>query len=165
MGGRRGETTRAARSNWRDPGSSCPLARTDWLMTVPSLVLGIAGGTGAGKTTIARRITEGVDAVAVVPLDNYYRERSGVPLEERREINYDHPDAFDWPLVREQLSALCEGRPVEMPQYDFTVHDRTGETVHVEPGEVIVVEGILALYDRFKREAEELSSVPWDWPE
>jgi uridine kinase len=116
-------------------------------MAVPSLVLGIGGGTGAGKTTIARRITEGVESVSVVPLDNYYRERSGVPVEERRGINYDHPDAFDWPLVREQLSALCEGRPIEMPQYDFTVHNRTDETVRVEPGEVVVVEGILALHD------------------
>ena len=116
-------------------------------MTVPSLVMGIGGGTGAGKTTIARRITDGVDSVSVVPLDNYYRDRSGVPLEERRQINYDHPDAFDWELVREQLSALCEGRAVEMPQYDFTVHDRTGETVRVDPGEVVIVEGILALYD------------------
>ncbi|MEF8790249.1 MAG: uridine kinase [Haloarculaceae archaeon] len=116
-------------------------------MTVPSLVMGIGGGTGAGKTTVARRITEGVESVSVVPLDNYYRERSGVPFEERREINYDHPDAFDWPLVREQLSALCEGRAVEMPQYDFAEHDRTERTVRVEPREVVVLEGILALYD------------------
>ncbi|MEF8842970.1 MAG: uridine kinase [Haloarculaceae archaeon] len=116
-------------------------------MAVPSLVVAIGGGTGAGKTTIARRITGGVDSVSVVPLDNYYRWRSDLPLEERRETNYDHPDAFDWPLVREQLSALCGGRTIEMPQYDFTVHDRTGETVAVEPGEVVVVEGILALYD------------------
>ena len=116
-------------------------------MAVPSLVMGIGGGTGAGKTTIARQVTEGVESVSVVPLDNYYRERSGVPIEERREINYDHPDAFDWGLVREQTAALCEGRAVEMPQYDFTVHDRTDETVRVEPGEVVVVEGILALYD------------------
>ena len=116
-------------------------------MTVPSLVMGIGGGTGAGKTTVARRITEGVESVSVVPLDNYYRERSGVPFEERREINYDHPDAFDWPLVREQLSALCEGRTVEMPQYDFAEHDRTERTVRIEPREVVVLEGILALYD------------------
>jgi uridine kinase len=116
-------------------------------MTVPSLVMAIGGGTGAGKTTIARRITEGIDSVSLVPLDNYYRERSGTPFEERREVNYDHPDAFDWPLVREQVSALCEGRAVEMPQYDFAVHNRTGETVRVEPGEVVIVEGILALHD------------------
>jgi uridine kinase len=116
-------------------------------MTVPSLVMGLGGGTGAGKTTVARQITEGVASVSVVPLDNYYRERAGIPLEQRREVNYDHPDAFDWPLVREQVTALCEGRAVEMPQYDFTVHDRIDETVRVEPGEVVVVEGILALYD------------------
>jgi uridine kinase len=116
-------------------------------MTVPSLVMGLGGGTGAGKTTVARQVTEGVASVSVVPLDNYYRERAGIPLEQRREVNYDHPDAFDWPLVREQVTALCEGRAVEMPQYDFTVHDRIDETVRVEPGEVVVVEGILALYD------------------
>jgi uridine kinase len=116
-------------------------------MPVPSLVMALAGGTGAGKTTVAREITAGVDSVTVVPLDNYYRDRSDQPMEERRQVNYDHPDAFDWPLVREELSALCEGRPVEMPQYDFTVHNREDERVTVRPGEVIVVEGILALYD------------------
>jgi uridine kinase len=118
--------------------------------------MAIGGGTGAGKTTIARRITEGVDAVTVVPLDNYYRDRSGVPMDERRGINYDHPDAFDWELVREQLSALCEGRAVEMPQYDFSVHNRKEETVHVEPGEVVVVEGILALFDDHLKEMLDL---------
>jgi uridine kinase len=116
-------------------------------MPVPSLVMAIGGGTGAGKTTVAQQITEGVDSVTTVPLDNYYRDRSGVPMAERREINYDHPDAFDWQLVREHVAALCEGRAVEMPQYDFTVHNRKDETIHVEPGDVIVVEGILALFD------------------
>ena len=116
-------------------------------MPVPSLVMAIAGGTGAGKTTVARELTTGVDSVTLVPLDNYYRDRSGTPMEERRKVNYDHPDAFDWPLVREQVSALCEGRTVEMPQYDFTVHNRKDERVTVEPGKVVVVEGILALFD------------------
>jgi uridine kinase len=121
-------------------------------MPVPSLVIGIGGGTGAGKTTVAREITDGVDAVTVVPLDNYYEDRSGVPLEERQEINYDHPDAFDWTLLLDHLTALCEGRAVEMPQYDFTVHNRTGETIHTEPGDVVIVEGILALHDEALRE-------------
>jgi len=116
-------------------------------MPVPSLVMALAGGTGAGKTTVARELTEGVERVTLVPLDNYYRDRSDQPLEERREVNYDHPDAFDWPLIREQVSALCEGRAVEMPQYDFTVHNREDDRVTVEPGEVIVLEGILALHD------------------
>jgi uridine kinase len=116
-------------------------------MPVPSLVMAIAGGTGAGKTTVARELTTGVDSVTLVPLDNYYRDRSGTPMAERERVNYDHPDAFDWPLLREQVSALCEGRLVEMPQYDFTVHNREDERVTVDPGKVVVLEGILALHD------------------
>jgi len=121
-------------------------------MPVPSLVVGIAGGTGAGKTTIAREITAGVDSVTLVPLDNYYADRSELPMAEREEINYDHPDAFDWPLLREQLVALCEGRTVEMPEYDFAVHNRTDETTTVEPGDVVLVEGILTLHDEVVRD-------------
>jgi uridine kinase len=111
------------------------------------MLIGIAGGTGAGKTTIARQVTEGVESVRVVPLDNYYRDRSDLDPDERAQINYDHPDAFDWALVGEQLDALAAGDPVEMPQYDFERHLRTDETVRVEPGAVVVLEGILALYD------------------
>ena len=115
-------------------------------MPVPSLVVGIAGGTGAGKTTIAREITAGVESVTLVRLDNYYRDRSGVPMDEREQINYDHPDAFDWELLLAQLSALTEGQPVEMPEYDFSIHNRTDATTRVEPGDVIIVEGILTLH-------------------
>lgn len=111
------------------------------------MLIGIAGGSGAGKTTIAQQVTEDVEDVRVLPLDNYYRDRSALPPEERARINYDHPDAFDWDLVREHLDALESGDPIEMPQYDFEDHRRTDETVHVSPGSVIVIEGILALYD------------------
>ncbi|MFC7236329.1 uridine kinase [Halosegnis marinus] len=121
-------------------------------MPVPSLVIGIAGGTGAGKTTIAREITSGVDSVTLVPLDNYYEDRSGLPMAEREEINYDHPAAFDWELLRDHLVALCEGRVIEMPEYDFSVHNRTDETTRVEPGEVVIVEGILTLHDAAVRD-------------
>ena len=120
------------------------------------MFIGIAGGTGAGKTTVARRITDGVDSVRVLPLDNYYRDRSTLSAEERARVNYDHPDAFDWELVREHLDSLADGEGVEMPQYDFERHVRTGETVHVAPGEVVVVEGILALYDEAVRERFDL---------
>ncbi|QLD91129.1 uridine kinase [Natronomonas salina] len=120
------------------------------------MFIGIAGGTGAGKTTVARRITDGVESVRVLPLDNYYRDRSSLSSEERARVNYDHPDAFDWPLVREHLEALEAGEAVEMPQYDFERHLRTDETVHVAPGEVVVVEGILALYDDAVRERLDL---------
>lgn len=120
------------------------------------MFIGIAGGTGAGKTTVARRITDGVESVRVVPLDNYYRDRSSLTSAERARVNYDHPDAFDWPLVREHLNALAAGEAVEMPQYDFERHARTDETVHVAPGEVVVVEGILALYDDAVRDRLDL---------
>ena len=117
-------------------------------MDIPSFVIGIAGGTGAGKTAIAEEVTEtaGKD-VTRFPLDSYYRDLSHLELEERKEVNYDHPSAFEWGLVREHLGRLLEGQPVEMPQYDFTIHNRTDETVTVEPADVIVVEGIFALHD------------------
>ena len=121
-----------------------------------AMFIGIGGGTGAGKTTVARRVTEGVDAVRVLPLDDYYRDRSTLSPEERRRVNYDHPDAFDWPLVREHLDALAAGEAIERPQYDFERHVRTDGTVRVEPGEVVVVEGILALYDEAVRDRLDL---------
>jgi uridine kinase len=117
-------------------------------MPTPSFVIGIAGGTGAGKTTVAREIAESVgEAVTRIPLDNYYHDRSDVPMHEREDINYDHPDAFEWSLLVDHLDALLDGQAIEMPQYDFTVHNRRDDTVTVTPSDVIVVEGILALYD------------------
>jgi uridine kinase len=117
-------------------------------MTIPSFVIGIAGGTGAGKTTVARLITESVgDSVARIPLDNYYEDQSHLELSERESVNYDHPEAFEWDLLRDHLATLLEGRPIEMPQYDFEIHDRRDETVRVDPTDVVVVEGILALSD------------------
>jgi len=117
-------------------------------MTYPSFVVGIAGGTGAGKTTVSRLITERVaDSVTRIPLDNYYRDLSHLDLDEREAVNYDHPEAFEWDLLREHVETLLAGQSVEMPQYDFEVHNRKSETVAVDPTDVIVVEGILALYD------------------
>ena len=117
-------------------------------MSIPSFVVGIAGGTGAGKTTVARLITESVgESVTRIPLDNYYEDLSHLDREEREEINYDHPDAFEWELLREHLRALSEGQSVEMPQYDFEIHNRKDERVTVLPTDVIIVEGILSLYD------------------
>jgi uridine kinase len=80
-------------------------------------------------------------------MDNYYEDLGHVAFEERRSVNYDHPSAFEWPLLREQLERLLEGQPIEMPQYDFETHDRKAETRRVEPTDVIILEGILALYD------------------
>jgi uridine kinase len=110
--------------------------------------IGIAGGTGAGKTTVARELTENVgEAVTMIPLDNYYEDLSHLAYEERREVNYDHPDAFEWELLQDQLATLLSGESVEMPQYDFERHTRKPERVTVEPSAVIVLEGILVLYD------------------
>ena len=122
-------------------------------MTTPSFVIGIAGGTGAGKTTVARLVGRSVgDAVTRIPLDNYYEDLSHLPFEEREAVNYDHPSAFEWGLVREQLSSLLEGSPIEMPTYDFEVHNRTDETTRIEPTDIVIVEGIFALYDDAVRE-------------
>ncbi|WP_136590086.1 uridine kinase [Salinigranum halophilum] len=117
-------------------------------MAIPSFVIGIAGGTGAGKTTVARLITENVgDSVARIPIDNYYEELDHLDFEERERRNYDHPSAFEWELLREQMGRLLEGQSVEMPQYDFAEHNRKPERTTVEPTDVIIIEGILALHD------------------
>ena len=117
-------------------------------MAIPSFVIGIAGGTGAGKTTVARLITENVgDSVMRIPIDNYYEDLSHLDFEERASRNYDHPSAFEWTLLREQMSQLLEGQCVEMPQYDFSEHNRKPERKTVEPTDVIIIEGILALHD------------------
>ena len=111
------------------------------------ILVGVAGGSGSGKTTVARALAASFRAeqVQIVLMDSYYRDRAGVPFEERTRINYDHPDAFDEPLLVEQVQALKAGRAVEQPVYDFTRHERSAERVHVEPSRVIIVEGILVL--------------------
>ncbi|MFB6135082.1 MAG: uridine kinase [Halanaeroarchaeum sp.] len=117
-------------------------------MTIPSFAIGIAGGTGAGKTTVAREITDGVEEdITIVPLDNYYQDLSHLDFEERVDVNYDHPSAFEWELLQDQFDALLSGQVVEMPQYDFSRHVREEERIPVEPTDVVVLEGILALYD------------------
>ncbi|MFW5974286.1 MAG: uridine kinase, partial [Natrialbaceae archaeon] len=122
-------------------------------MTTPTFVIGIAGGTGAGKTTVARLVGRRAgDSVTRIPLDNYYEDLSHLPVEEREGINYDHPSAFEWGLVREQLSSLLDGDTIEMPTYDFEIHNRTDETTRIEPTDVVIVEGIFALYDDVVRD-------------
>ena len=108
------------------------------------LVLGIAGGTGSGKTTITRRLVQrfGSD-ISTVFYDSYYRANHDIPFEERTKINYDHPNAFDTDIMIDHIKALAEGKPIERPVYDFTIHNRVDETVTVYPAKVIVVEGIL----------------------
>ena len=109
-----------------------------------TMVIGIAGGTGSGKTTLTRRLKErfGQD-VSVIYYDNYYKRHDELTYEERCLLNYDHPDSFDTDLFVEHIKELKAGRSVECPVYDYTIHNRTDETVVVRPAPVIIVEGIL----------------------
>ena len=109
-----------------------------------TIVIGIAGGTGSGKTTLIDRIKqEFSDEIAVLSHDFYYRDNSGIPFEEREKLNYDHPDAFETDLMVKHIRLLKEGKAVQRPVYDFVIHNRRPETVRVEPAKVIIVEGIL----------------------
>ncbi len=111
------------------------------------IVLGIAGGTASGKTTVARKIVAAVHAsrVAFLEQDAYYRDLSHVPIEERRQFNFDHPDAFDVEKIVAHLTTLRDGRAVDVPIYDFATHTPASQTVRVEPAPVVVIEGILVL--------------------
>ncbi|MDF3000907.1 MAG: uridine kinase [Bacillota bacterium] len=108
------------------------------------IVIGIAGGTGSGKTTMIKRIKkEFNNEITILSHDFYYKKCSHLPFEEREKLNYDHPDAFETDLMVEHLKELKEGRSVERPVYDFVIHNRRDETIEVEPAKVIIVEGIL----------------------
>lgn len=122
------------------------------------IIIGIAGGTGSGKTTVVRKIVESLpkDSVAVIPQDSYYNDQSDMPLEERKKTNFDHPDAFDWTLFGQQIAELRHGRAIEQPTYSYLVCTRLPETIHVEPKEVIIVEGIMSLYDKGLRDLMDL---------
>lgn len=113
------------------------------------IIIGIAGGTGSGKTTVVKRIIESLsaDEAAVLPLDSYYKDSSMVPVEERQNINFDHPNAFDWELLSKHIAMLRKGQPIEQPVYSYLTCTRQKETVHVEPRKVVIIEGILALSD------------------
>ena len=113
------------------------------------LVIGIAGGSGSGKTTIAREIRKKLphDRILVVTQDSYYKDNAGIPMEKRRQINYDHPDAYDMPLMNKQLRQLLNWQSVETPIYDFTKLTRSNKTEHTEPAGIILLEGILVLAD------------------
>ena len=113
------------------------------------MIIGIAGGTGSGKTTVVRKIIESLPegSVTVVSQDSYYKDSSHLPWDERRAQNFDEPRAFDWPLLFEQLNMLREGKSIEEPVYDYTTCSRLKETKHIEPRSVIILEGIMALVD------------------
>ncbi len=113
------------------------------------VIIGIAGGTGSGKSTFTNRIKEEFgDRVSVIYYDNYYKAHDDIPLEERKLINYDHPDSFETDLLVRHLEKLKKGEAIECPVYDYTVHNRTDKTNTILPADVIIVEGILVLYDK-----------------
>ena len=112
-------------------------------------VIGVSGGTGSGKSTVADRVISaaGHQQVAVVALDSYYKNHGHLSVEDRAGVNYDHPDAFDWELMRAQLEALVAGESVDVPVYDFATHSRSGKTMTVNAAPIVIVEGILVLWD------------------
>ncbi len=117
------------------------------------MIIGICGGTGSGKTTVARRILENVSDEQVVffQQDSYYRNVEDMPIELRHQINFDHPDALDNDLFINHIKALRAGEAIKMPVYDFSIHTRKAETVHVEPKPIMIIEGILIFVDAAKR--------------
>ena len=118
-----------------------------------TVIIGIAGGTGSGKSTFTNRLKEAFgEDVAVLYHDNYYRAQDEIPFEERKKVNYDHPDAFETELLLKQLRDLKEGKTIRCPVYDYSRHNRSDQTIVVEPRRVILLEGILVLADERLRD-------------
>ena len=113
------------------------------------LIIGIAGGTGSGKTTVVRKIIERLPQgeVGIISQDSYYKDSSHVPIEDRQKINFDEPAAFDWDLLFKHLKMLKQGEAIEMPTYSYLTCSRLPETVHMEPHDLVLIEGILVLSD------------------
>jgi uridine kinase len=126
-----------------------------WATRSP-LIIGIAGGSGSGKTTVAEALVEAIDGVTYIQHDAYYRHQPHLNFEQRSRVNYDHPDSLETELLIAHLQALREGRPIERPDYDFTQHLRREETVPVAPAPVVVLEGILVLADPGLRDLMDL---------
>ncbi len=119
------------------------------MTTKSPIVVGVAGGSGSGKTTVVQALVEGAapESVSLIHHDAYYRNFSGLPMEDREKINFDHPESLETELLVEHLQGLLRGDTVEVPEYDFTTHTRREETRQVEPTKVIIVDGILVLAD------------------
>lgn len=124
------------------------------LTTVKPLIIGIAGGTGSGKTTVARRVADALEnaSVAFIDMDAYYRNFTNLSAEERKHVNWDHPDAFDLDLFASQMASLAAGHTIDKPVYDFVSHARRADAERVEPADVIVIDGILLFVDRRLRD-------------
>ena len=117
-------------------------------MTKP-LMIGIAGGSGSGKSTVAKNVADllTTSSVVFIDMDAYYKNFPNLIFDERRKLNWDHPDAFDYDLLCEHLTALSNRRPIEKPEYDFVTHLRRAEHTHIEPADVVVIDGILLFVD------------------
>lgn len=122
----------------------------------PVKIIGISGGSGSGKTTIVRKISELVSDFAFVPQDNYYKSAEFISNRNITAFNFDHPDAFDNDLLVEHLTSLREGKPIEMPVYDFVHHRRTEQTIHIEPGKLVIFEGIMIFTNKLVRDLIDL---------
>ena len=118
------------------------------------LIVGIAGGTGSGKTTVVKKLMDALPGgeVVVIPQDSYYKDNSNIPLEERQKINFDHPDSLEFNLLIDHLKQLKKGRSIEMPIYSYLTCVRAKETIPINPAKVVIVEGILILVDSGLRE-------------
>ncbi len=118
------------------------------------ILIGITGGTGSGKSTVAKSIYRNFkkESISIIMQDSYYKDQSNMTFEERTKTNYDHPHAFDTPLLITHLEAMLKGKAIEIPIYDFTIHNRKKETVREEPKDIIIVEGILILEDKRLRD-------------
>jgi uridine kinase len=125
-----------------------------FILVSKPLIIGIAGGSGSGKSTVAKNVAENLGAlsVAFIDMDAYYRNFTELSLDERRKLNWDHPDAFDYNLLTDHLEQLANRQSVEKPVYDFVTHLRSDETVTVPPSDVIVIDGILLFVDERVRE-------------
>ena len=121
---------------------------------VKPLIIGIAGGSGSGKSTVARRVAEqlGRSSVAFIDMDAYYRDHAHLDMDARRRVNWDHPDVFDWELLVEQLGLLAAGQGIQKPVYDYVKHTRSAACKAIPPADVIVVDGILLFVEERIRE-------------
>jgi uridine kinase len=138
-------STAGARTSLADQGAGSVTASD----RPKPLVIGIAGGSGSGKSTVARKVGEALSrsSVAFLDMDAYYRNFAHLPMEERKRVNWDHPEAFDTELLVSQLKELCAGQPVNKPIYDFVTHTRSERTERIGPADVLVLDGILLFAD------------------
>lgn len=118
-------------------------------MNMETILIGIAGGSGSGKTTLANKLIDcfGSDEVSLLRHDNYYKRHDELPFEERTKLNYDHPDSFDTSLLCEHIRQLKQGKTIEMPVYDYSIHNRSDQVIPVHPAPVVILEGIMIFAD------------------